>query len=103
MRICPNCGFKDNFQWRHSRFDYNADYMRFDESLQDPFLHDICQFLKGKANFEPFEFNGVVFYRRGTGVLYLYRVPKEDFHVYRERKTHRKKEEKEAKWNGGNI
>jgi len=97
MRVCPKCGYKDNPQWRHSRFDYNADYMRFDEALQDPFLHDICQFLKDKANFEPFEFNGVTFYRRGTGGLWLYRVSKEDFRVHRERKTHRKNKERDAK------
>ena len=90
MRICPNCGFKDNPQWRHSRFDYNADYMRFDEALQDSFLRDICKVLMDKPNFEPHEVNGIVFYRRGTGGLYLYRVPKEDFRVNRERKIHRK-------------
>lgn len=91
MKVCPICGFKDNPQWRHSRFDYNADYMRFDEALNDPDLNVICQFLKDKPNFVPYEINSICFYRRGTGGIYLYRVPKEDFRVPRERKTHQKR------------
>jgi hypothetical protein len=88
---CPKCGFEDNPQWRHSRFDFNADYIRFDEASADPFLLNICAKLKEKRNFEPFEFQGLVYYRRGTGGLWLYRCRKEDFKVPRERKKHERK------------
>ena len=88
MKECPRCGFKDSPLWRHSRFDFNADYMRFEEAMRIKELHEICEFLKDKKNFVPFESGSYIFYRRGKGGLYLYRVLKEDFKVPRERKKH---------------
>jgi hypothetical protein len=90
MRVCPKCGYKDNPLWQHSRFDYNADYMRFEEAINDKFLSVVCEFLKDKENFVPFDYYGLIYYRRGTGGIYLYRVAKEDFRVPRERKYHKK-------------
>jgi len=88
MRVCPNCNFKDSIHWRHSRFDFNADYMRFDTAKNQPELKSVVHFLKDKGNFIPFHWGPFVFYRRGKGGLYLYRVEKEDFKVNRERKKH---------------
>jgi len=81
---CPNCGYRDNF--RTSRFDFNAEYIRFDESEDE----EIKNALAKAKNFEPYEKKGLIYYRRGTGGLWLYRVAKEDFRMPRERKNHRK-------------
>ncbi len=88
MRVCPVCGFEDNSQWRNSRFDYDADYMRFDEAGNDVSLRHIVEFLKDKANFAPFVEGPHTYYRRGTGGLWLYRVLSVNFKVPRERKKH---------------
>lgn len=88
MKVCPQCGFRDNPLWRHSRFDFNADYIRFEEGFNIGELVDICEQLKDKGNFDPVAMGAYLFYRRGTGGIYLYRVLKEDFEVPRERKRH---------------
>jgi len=31
MRVCPKCGYEDQPIWRHSRYDFNADYCRREE------------------------------------------------------------------------
>jgi len=74
---------------RNSRFDFNARYIRFDEAQNLPEFKEITEALANAKNFEPFAFGDFVFYRRGTGGLWLYMVPKEDFRVQRERKNHR--------------
>lgn len=89
MKVCPKCGFSDNPKWRHSRFDYDADYMRFDEAHEEPELLTICTDLDNRKNFDPVALGRYYFYRRGTGGIYLYRVLKEDFRVPRERKSHK--------------
>ena len=91
MIVCPKCGYRENRLWRHSRFDFNADYMRFEEAMAQKELKAICEFLKDKKNFVPFIPNGgpYTYYRRGTGGLYLYRVLTEDFKVHREGKKHK--------------
>jgi len=89
MRVCPKCGYRENSLWRHSRFDFNADYMRFDDAEEDPELVEVCQALKDKKPYDPIDFDPYIFYRRGTGGIFLYRVPKEDFKVPRERRFHR--------------
>ena len=91
MKICPSCGFQDNAQWRASRFDFDAEYMRFDEAENDPSLKHITQFLRNKCNFEPFVESPYTYYRRGTGGLWLYRVLSENFKVPRERANHARK------------
>ena len=48
MKLCPICGYEDNPLWRYSRFDYNADYMRFDEAKAIKELHEIYEQLKDK-------------------------------------------------------
>ena len=88
MKICPKCGFRDNPLWRHSRFDYNADYMSW-EDFQTEFP-DVAKLLEGQRNHVPISLLGYVFYRRGTGGLQVYRVAKEDYKMPRERKNHRK-------------
>ena len=92
MKICPVCGFQDNLQWRSSRFDFDADYMRFDEAENDAALREVVEFLRDKGNFVPFIIGPYSFYRRGTGGLWLYRVLTENFRVPRERKSHRNEE-----------
>jgi hypothetical protein len=87
---CPRCGFEDNPQWRNG-FDFKSEYMRFDEALNDACLKLICEKLKDKANFDPVDINGVLYYRRGSSGMFLYRVMKEDFRVPVERKNHKVK------------
>ncbi len=90
MKSCPCCGFIDRSQFRASRFDYDSEYMRFDEAESE--APKAFRVLKGKPNFFPY-YTGpnlqLVYYRRGTGGLWLYRVLKENFRVPRERKQHR--------------
>ncbi len=90
MKRCPRCGFRDNPNWRGGRFDYNSEYMRFDTAKEQPELAEVVENLQDKPNFYPFAVGETIYYRRGTGGLYLYRVPKEDFRVKRERKNHKK-------------
>ena len=88
MKVCPQCGYREAVAWRHSRFDYNADYMRFDEATRILNLKQICEQLKNKGNFDRIIEGSYSYYHRGTGGLYLYRVLNEDFKVRRERKKH---------------
>lgn len=83
MKICPKCGFKDADEWRHSRYDWNADYCRFDDPPKD--CKDVVEFLKDKKTFVPFEKGPYTYYRRGKGGYWLYRVWTPDFRVPRER------------------
>lgn len=77
-------------QLRNSRFDFNARYIRFDEAQQITEFKAITEALKEAKNFEPYPIGGDwVSYRRGTGGLWLYFVPKYDFRVPRERKGHK--------------
>jgi len=64
--------------------------MRFDEAMATPELQEICQKLKDRKNFDAILVGPHKFYRRGTDGIYLYRVPKEDFKVPRERVRHKK-------------
>jgi hypothetical protein len=89
LRVCPRCGYRENPHWVHSRFDFNADYMPFEEAKRDPELKEICAALEGKRTYQPIEAGPYVYYRRGTGGAYLYRVLKEDFKVPRERIRHK--------------
>jgi hypothetical protein len=76
-------------QLRNSRFDFNARYIRFDEAQQIPEFKAIIEALAMAKNFEPYKVGNFIFYRRGTGGLYLYVVPECDFKVPRERKHHK--------------
>jgi hypothetical protein len=78
-------------QLRNSRFDFNARYIRFDEATQIAEFQVITMALKEAKNFEPYPISDWVAYRRGTGGLWLYFVPKYDFRVPRERKSHKEK------------
>jgi hypothetical protein len=88
MKVCPNCGCIERNQFRASRFDYDSEYMRYDEAENEPELTSVYQALQHANNFEPFPFGGYIYYRRGTGGLWLYRVLPENFRVHRERKRH---------------
>jgi hypothetical protein len=90
VKVCPCCGHVDRSQFRASRFDFDAEYMRFDEAVAE--VPKVVQFLKDKPNFFPYYAGhgfDLVYYRRGTGGLWLYRVLKENFRVPRERKRHK--------------
>lgn len=76
-------------QLRNSRFDFNARYIRFDEAQQIPEFKNITDFLTNADNKTKYEVGDYVFYRRGTGGIYLYCVPKWDYKVPRERKHHK--------------
>jgi hypothetical protein len=86
MRICPNCGFRDNPLWRHSRFEFNADYMSWDDFQTE--FQELAKLLEGRKNHDPVERGSYFYYRRGTSGIEVYRVPKEDFLVPRERVRH---------------
>jgi len=89
MKVCEKCGHVDNPLWRHSRFDYNADYMRWED-----FQHEyplLANSLKDKRNNEPIDCGEYYFYRRGTGGIEVYRVWKPDYKMPRERKNHGKR------------
>jgi len=89
VTVCPKCGYREPVNWRGSRFDFNAFYIRFDEAQQEPTLKEICKQLVDKPNFWPWKEKYHTYYRRGTGGIYLYRVLHEDFKVPRERKRHK--------------
>ena len=90
MRVCEKCGHMDNPLWRHSRFDYNADYMRWEDFQKEyPILADVLWHFPNNV---PKEDSGYFYYRRGTGGLEVYRVWKPDYKMPRERKKHKKVE-----------
>lgn len=93
MLICPNCGYHDNPYWRHSRFDFNSDYMEKEEFQKQ--FPELWEKLKDKKNSEPIDIGyELVIYLRGTDSHYVYRVPKSDFKVPRERVNHSNKKVK---------
>ena len=87
MKVCLSCGFRDNPYWRHSRFDYDADYMRFEDFMQE--YPELAMVLRCKPNGSAIRSGPYSFYRRGTGGLEVYRVLTQDFLMPRERKTTR--------------
>lgn len=76
--------------WRTSRFDFNADYIRFDEAKDQKDTVHLYHGLKDHKNHDPIFDEYYAYYRRGSNGLYLYRVPKEDLKVPRERVRHNK-------------
>lgn len=90
MKVCPQCGFRERANFRTSRFDYNADYLRTDEALQleeyKPIVKELKRRPKGDYYFDGKHY---IYYLRGSGQLYFYRVPYEDYKVGRERKNHK--------------
>jgi hypothetical protein len=88
VAVCPCCGevIRDNPFWRGSRYDFNADYMRFEDGQQQPELKEVCEKLEDAENFEPLVVGPHTFYRRGKGGKWLYRVPSEDFRVETEKR-----------------
>ena len=83
MKVCTNCGHRDNPYWRHSRFDYNADYMSEDDFKRE--YPDLHKRLVGK---HPMPVGNYIYYRRGRRALQVYRVAMEDYEMPRERKKH---------------
>ena len=76
MKICPNCGTRDGIYWRGSRYDFNADYCRSEEFAEmEPELAEVL------PDDMPLVDRPLVYYRRGTGKIWVYRVALEDFHV----------------------
>ena len=93
LKVCLSCGYRDNALWRHSRFDYNADYMRYEEALiiednDDEPIQTIAESLKNRKNHDAVLWGDYAYYRRGTGGIWLYRVAKEDYKMPREPKKH---------------
>jgi hypothetical protein len=89
---CPRCKELEILlhpQLRNSRFDFNARYIRFDEAQQAPEFQAVTKALEHADNFIPYKVSNFIFYRRGTGGLWLYVVPECDFRVPRERKNHK--------------
>jgi hypothetical protein len=90
MRVvkCPCCGefIRDNPLWRGSRYDFNSDYMSWEDALKQPELSGATCFLENCSNFVPYEFEGNTYYKRGKGGKWFYRVPTEDFRVDTEKR-----------------
>ena len=85
MSLCPKCGHRDHPYWRTSRFEINAfccTKAEFEEI--EPELSDVL-------GDEPLVDGDFVYYRRGSAKAMVYRVPKWDYKVDRERKNHYKK------------
>lgn len=82
MKMCPNCGHRDNPYFRHSRFDYNADYMREDEFARE--YPELYKNLPQKPN--KLTHGLYVYYRRGKKEKQVYRVSIEDYKVETEKK-----------------
>lgn len=81
MRMCPECGYRDNPYWRNSRFDFNAEYMaRLDFQREFP---KIWEQLKDLPNGLAVEAHGYFYYNRGRKERQVYRVLPEDFKVPR--------------------
>lgn len=81
MKKCPNCGLHDGLYWRGSRYDFNADYCRREEFLEmEPELSEAL------GENEPLTDEDMVYYRRGTGKVWVYRVAIEDFKVSTEKR-----------------
>jgi len=76
MKFCPKCGYEDSIYWRHSRYDFNADYCRREEF---PEIEPELDLALGED--EPLVDGRYVYYRRGTGKVWVYRVALEDFKV----------------------
>jgi len=93
MRVCPRCGYEDNPLWRNSRFDWNSEYMEWDEAETQQELKVITDHLKDSENFKPFVEGPYAYYRRGSNGIYLYRVLVQDFKLHRERVRHDKGED----------
>lgn len=86
MKVCVECGCRDNPYWRHSRFDYDADYMRFEDFItQYPTL---AMVLFSRRNHSAIRSGPYSYYRRGTDGIEVYRVLTEDLNMPRERKNH---------------
>jgi hypothetical protein len=95
MKICPNCGYRETVPWIGSRFDFNAEYIKFEEAPNYKQIQLLAQQLQNRGNFDRIVIGPYSYYRRGTNGIYLYRVPNEDFKVHRERKNHFKKVEEQ--------
>jgi hypothetical protein len=87
MKVCTCCGQRDNPYWRHSRFEWNADYMRWEDFQTE--YPALARSLENKQNHVPVEDLGYYYYRRGTGGIEVYRVWNEDYKIPRERKSHK--------------
>lgn len=81
MKICDKCGHRDNPYWRHSRFDFNADYMREEDFvIQYPLL---MAKLPQKGKYLQTKY--YIYYRRGKKEKEVYRVAIEDYKVETEK------------------
>ena len=76
MKFCPDCGYEDPAVWRHSRYDFNADYCRREEFAElEPLLSEAL------SDTEPLVDGRIIYYRRGTAKIWVYRVALEDYKV----------------------
>lgn len=85
MKICPKCGERDNPYWRHSRFDFNADYMS-----EADFQREYPNLYKGLPE-KPYKlfWSPYIYYRRGKKEKQVYRVAMEDYKVETEKANNR--------------
>ena len=86
MKVCLCCGARDNPYWRHSRFDYDADYMRFEDFITE--YPELAMVLFNRRNHSAIRSGPYSYYRRGTDGIEVYRVLTEDLNMPRERKNH---------------
>jgi len=81
MKVCSVCGHRDNPYWRHSRFDFNADYMREDDFARE--FPELYAQLPSKP--KKLVLGLYVYYRRGKKEKQVYRVALEDYKVETEK------------------
>lgn len=87
MKICTNCGHRDNPLWRYSRYDFNADYMRWEDGQNQIELTDICRKLGNQPIGTIYVVGPYTYYRRGKRGLWLYRVANENYKVSVEKRA----------------
>jgi hypothetical protein len=96
MKFCPKCGFEDSIYWRHSRYDFNADYCRREEFTEIEADLDMAL-----GEYVPLIDEHYVYYRRGKGKIWVYRVAIEDFKVSTEKRRAYTKSKPSSKPNFG--
>lgn len=87
MKICLHCGCRDNPYWHNSRFEWDADEMRFEEFMRE--YPTLAMILWQRRNHSAIRQGPYSYYRRGTDGLMVYRVLTEDLNMPRERKNHK--------------
>jgi len=73
LRVCPKCKYRDHDYWRHSRYEFEADYCTFDEF--EEILPSLAEQLKPKGKADPVFDELYGYFKRGNAG-HVYRLEK---------------------------